>query len=78
MKFISSFIIAVFIFSTAVIIEEFIESIKVKNKWDFIYLIILIIVAALLYFHILEGFEQQIKTYKNLTKDKKSCKLKGR
>ena len=24
------------------------------------------------------GFEQQIKTYKNLTKDKKSCKLKGR
>ena len=55
MKFISSFIIAVFIFSTAVIIEEFIESIKVKNKRDFVYLIMLIIVAALLYFNILEG-----------------------
>ena len=55
MKFISSFIIAVFIFSTAVIIEEFIESIKVKNKRDFIYLIMLIIVASLLYLHILEG-----------------------
>ena len=55
MKFISSFIIAVFIFSTAVIIEEFIESIKVKNKRDFMYLIMLIIVAVLLYFNILEG-----------------------
>ena len=55
MKFISSFIIAVFIFSTAVIIEEFIESIKVRNKRDFIYLIMLIIVAVLLYLHILEG-----------------------
>lgn len=54
MKFISSFIIAVFIFSTAVIIEEFTESIKVKNKRDFVYLIMLIIVVVLLYFNILE------------------------
>ena len=55
MKIISSFIIAVFIFSTAVIVEEFIESVKVKNKRDFVYLIMLIIVAAILYFNILEG-----------------------
>ena len=55
MKFISSFIIAVFIFSTAVIVEEFIESIKIKNKRDFMYLIILIIATILLYFNILKG-----------------------
>ena len=55
MKFISSFIIAVFIFSTAVIVEEFIESIKVKNKRDFMYLIMLIIATVLLYFNILKG-----------------------
>ena len=54
MKFISSFIIAVFIFSTAVIVEEFIESIKVKNKKDFIYLIVIIIATVLLYFNILK------------------------
>jgi hypothetical protein len=53
-KFISSFIIAVFIFSTAVIIEEFIESIKVKNKRDFMYLIMLIAATILLYFNILK------------------------
>lgn len=55
MKFISSFIIAVFIFLTAVIIEELIESIKVKNKRGFIYLIMLIIATILLYFNILKG-----------------------
>ena len=54
MKIISSFIIAVFIFSTAVIVEEFIESIKVKNKKDFIYLIVIIIATVLLYFNILK------------------------
>ena len=55
MKFISSFIIAVFIFSTAVIVEEFIESIKVKNKRDFMYLIVIIIATIILYFNILKG-----------------------
>ena len=55
MKFISSFIIAVFIFSTAVIIEELIESIKIKNKKDFIYLIVIIVATVLLYFNILKG-----------------------
>ena len=43
MKIISSFIIAVFIFSTAVIVEEF------------IYLIVIIMATILLYFNILKG-----------------------